>query len=171
MSTKSGNTKAFSLVELVIVVAILGIIAAIAIPRISSSSRSASDSAVRANLQTLRNSIDWYYSEHRNTFPGVKTAGGELGAAGSSDAFINQLIYYTDAAGAVSLSKDALFPYGPYIRGDYPAVTVGANAGNATVTISADVGALTGDTTDGTGWKFSTATGLIIINSADYESY
>ncbi len=102
------------MVELVIVIVILGIIAAIAIPRISSGSRNAGESALKANLATLRNAVDWYYTEHHNTFPGVKTDGAN--AAGSADAFISQLAKYSNSAGAISLDKDTAFPYGPYIR-------------------------------------------------------
>ena len=170
MGITYGSRRGFSLVELVIVVVILGIIAAIAIPRISSSSQNASQTALRADLQTLRNAIDWYYSEHNNTFPGVKAAGGTFGAAGTSDAFKNQLTLYTKPDGTVSADKDVLFPHGPYIRGDFPALKVGTNTGDADVTMVADAGALTGVEGDGTGWRFSTMTGIIIANTSETGS-
>lgn len=75
MRTRRQKGPGFSLVELVMVIVILEIIAAVAVPRITSGSRSASESALRANLQTLRNAIDWYYVEHKNTFPGAKHNG------------------------------------------------------------------------------------------------
>ena len=164
------NRKGFSLIELVIVVVILGIIAAVAIPRLSSSSQSAAESALRADLATLRNAIDWYYGEHGNTLPGVKAAGGAFGTAGSAEALMNQLIHYTKADGTVSADKDAAFPYGPYIRGKFPKLPVGVNVGNSTVEMVGDTGALTGVEGDGTGWKFSTATGLIIANTSETAS-
>ena len=163
MDRKSRTRRAFSLIELVIVVVILGIIAAIAIPRLSSGTRNAGDAALRANLQTLRNAIDWYYGEHNMTFPGKKAAGGLFGVAESEDAFKNQLMFYTNAAGAVSEDKDALFPYGPYIRGNFPALSVGTAAGNDEVSMTTDVGAMTAD--DATGWMYSTVTGNIMANS------
>ncbi len=161
----SEKRKGFSLVELVIVIVILGIIAAIAIPRISSGSRNAGEAALRANLQTLRNAIDWYYGEHYSTFPGVKLAGGSFGAAGSADAFTNQLTMYSNAAGEVSATKSDSYPYGPYIRGTFPELSVGTLAGNADVTVTTDAGALAAALTDGTGWKYSTVTGEIIANT------
>jgi len=163
------SRRGFSLVELVIVVVILGIIAAIAIPRISSSSQAAGTSALRANLQTVRNAIDWYYTEHGNTFPGVKAAGGPYGAAGSANAFINQLTMYSKSDGTVSADKDPAFPLGPYIRGTFPRVPVGSNIGTPTVTVLAVTTPLTGlgDETEGTGWKYSTATGLIVANTSE----
>lgn len=160
----------FSLVELVIVIVILGIIAAVAIPRISSGTRNAGESALRANLQTLRNAIDWYYAEHNTTFPGVKAAGGAFGAAGEAAAFENQLIKYTNAAGAVSADKDAAFPFGPYVRGNFPALPVGSNASKATVKMVPKVTPLVdGDTDTTTGWVFNPTTGQIIPNLGDAE--
>ena len=162
MSAKNSK-RGFSLVELVIVIVILGIIAAIAIPRISSGSKNAGESALKANLATLRNAIDWYYTEHHNTFPGVKTDGSN--AASSSGAFISQLSKYSNSAGVISNDKDSAFPYGPYIRGDFPNVAVGANAGKNTISIKIDQKPCSAD--DSTAWMYNINTGEIIVNSTD----
>ena len=161
------RNRGFSLVELVIVVVILGIIAAIAIPRVSSSSKTAGDSSLRANLQTLRNAIDWYYAEHNNTFPGATAAGGAFGLANTQEALTNQLTKFTSPAGVVSETKDATHNLGPYLRGNFPGVPVGTNAKNATVTVVTAGTPLTGNAADGTGWKYDTATGQIIANTAE----
>lgn len=157
--------RAFSLVELVIVIVILGIVAAIAIPRISSGSRNAGESALRANLATIRNAIDWYYGEHGNTFPGAK--GDGVNGDNSEGAFINQLTQYSNSSGGVSDTKDAAHPFGPYIRGSFPKLPVGANAGKATVTVVTDASPLAASPGDGNGWKYSTATGQVIANVTD----
>ena len=170
MRYKNSKHSGFSLVELVIVIVILGIIAAVAIPRISSGTRNAGESALRADLQTLRNAIDWYYAEHNTTFPGVKDPGVGYGTAGDADAFVNQLTKYTDAAGAVSPDKDSAFPFGPYVRGSFPALPVGSNASKATVKMVPKVTPLAdGDTDTTTGWIFNATTGQIIPNLGDAE--
>ena len=156
--------KAFSLVELVIVIVILGIIAAIAIPRISSGSRNAGESALRANLASLRNAIDWYYGEHNNIFPGAKTDG--MNGADTQDAFINQLTLYSNANGQVSQNLDAAYPYGPYLR-TWPACPVSPNAGKVTVTVVNQPTVLAATPGNGNGWVYNTATGQIIVNSND----
>ena len=54
---KKRNKKGFTLVELVVVVAILGILAAVAIPRLTSSRDKANRAAVLANLRTIESAI------------------------------------------------------------------------------------------------------------------
>jgi len=157
--------KAFSMVELVIVIVILGIIAAVAIPRISSGSKNAGESALKANLASLRNAIDWYYGEHNTSYPGAKTDG--TNAADTPEAFVNQLIQYSKQDGTVSVDKDAAFPYGPYIRITFPALPVGLNAGKKTITVVNQVTPLVATPGNGTGWVYNTATGEIIANSSD----
>ena len=51
---------AFSLVELVVVVVILGIVSAIAIPRLSRGSEGASEAALIGDLAVMRRAIDMY---------------------------------------------------------------------------------------------------------------
>lgn len=165
MNVTRTGTRGFSLVELVIVIVILGIIAAVAIPRITSGSRNAGESALRANLASVRNAIDWYYGEHNSVFPGVNAAGGAFGVASSEDAFTNQLIRYTKADGTVSDSVDTAFPYGPYLRGSFPALPVGTNSGNSSVKLVGTAGPIVDGDTDATaGWIFNTTTGEFKAN-------
>ncbi len=164
MRIRSTKNTGFSLVELVMVIVILGIIAAVAVPRITSGSRSAGESALRANLQTLRTAIDWYYVEHNNTFPATKHNG--LGpTAGTAWGLISQLIRHSNAAGRVSIPADPDYPFGPYLRDDLPKLTVGANAGLNTVTVVNQAAPLATDVANGSAWIYNLATGEIIANA------
>ena len=169
MISKRTKKRAFSLVELVIVILILGVLAAIAIPRISSSSKNAGESALKADLQTLRNAIDWYYVEHNNQFPAA--VGDGINAANSAEALITQLTQYSNRLGVVSVNKAAAFPFGPYLRTGFPNLPAGANAGAGS--LAAEIGVvslatpLAATPVDGNGWSYNSLTGQIIANATD----
>ena len=57
------NQKGFTLIELLIVVAIIGILAAIAIPQFSSYRQKAFNSAAQSDLKTIRTSLEGFYTE------------------------------------------------------------------------------------------------------------
>ena len=164
----SSGKRAFSLVELVIVVVILGIIAAIAVPRVSSGSKNAAESALRANLATIRNFIDHYYVEHKFTFPGAKTDG--VNAAKTPEAFKRQLKDFTNADGIVSVAINPAFPYGPYLRSIFPSQTVGNSVGKNTVKIMELNQPLVANNGDDFGWMYNITTGQFIANSVEIGS-
>ena len=57
------NNKGFTLVELVVVIAILGILAAIAVPRFTGSRKKAAVAAHNANVRTLESAYNMYLAD------------------------------------------------------------------------------------------------------------
>ncbi len=61
---------AFTLVEIIIVVAILGILAAITLPKVQDYMQKAKESTAKDNLRILRNTIGLYAAQHGGVPPG-----------------------------------------------------------------------------------------------------
>jgi len=61
---KRKKRKGFSLVELVVVIAILGVLAGIAVPRLNVSRKSAAIAAHNANVRTLMNAANMYIADN-----------------------------------------------------------------------------------------------------------
>jgi prepilin-type N-terminal cleavage/methylation domain-containing protein len=67
---RTTNSKAFTLVEILIVTAILGILAAIVIPEFQSHATQAKEAAAKENLRILRDAIERYANDHNGVAPG-----------------------------------------------------------------------------------------------------
>ena len=129
--------KGFTLVEILIVVVILGILAAIVIPQFTDASTEAKTSSLCSDLQTMRSQIELYKIQHNDKLPG------------SGDAnFVDAMTDYTSVLGAV-VAQGTDNAKGPYLQ------KIPTNQFNdlATIGLNATPGS------NVTGWTFSTTTG------------
>jgi prepilin-type N-terminal cleavage/methylation domain-containing protein len=67
--TRSTARTAFTLIEILIVVVILGILAAIVIPQFTNAADDANQSSVKSQLQTLRSQIELYRAQNAGVDP------------------------------------------------------------------------------------------------------
>jgi len=138
------NKNGFTLVEILIVVVILGILAAIVVPQFTEASNEAKLSSLCCDLQTQRSQIELYKIQHNDNPPTLAN-------------FINQMTKYTDVAGVV---QGAAGPgvYGPYMQ------KVPLNQFNDDDTVQNDgtVG------NDSGGWEYDETTGAINADD-DYD--
>lgn len=73
MKARNGLQAGFTLVEILIVVVILGILAAIVIPQFTSASESAKSSSLVSQLQTIRSQLELYQVQHNGDYPDLVT--------------------------------------------------------------------------------------------------
>ncbi len=95
---RSPKNRGFTLVEILIVVVILGILAAIVIPQFTNASVNAQTSNMDTQLQTIRGALELYSNQHNGVYPNLVTTGW------------TPLITKTDVAGAAGTK------YGPYLQ-------------------------------------------------------
>ena len=72
--TQSGKRAGFSLVELVVVVLIMGIMAAVAAPRLFNKIDDAENSSARQSLSVVRAAIDQYALNNNGSYPADPSA-------------------------------------------------------------------------------------------------
>jgi len=165
------NEEGFTLVELLIVVIILGILAAVAIPQFGSSTDDARLATLQSNLSSLRNSVELYYHEHNTVYPGevLETDGTTATTAATCpQAFSFQLTRYSDIAGVTAVGSSA-GAKGPYVK----KAALPVNPYNQLNTVACDI--VTNDITsiatdNSTGWKFYTQTGRLVANDGSHDA-
>jgi prepilin-type N-terminal cleavage/methylation domain-containing protein len=83
-SSKNRRSRGFTLIEILIVVVILGILAAIIIPQFASAQSAARATAMRSQLGTVRSQVAAWQVKHGGQIPG--------GVGGTADEAIDTLI-------------------------------------------------------------------------------
>ena len=137
--------SAFTLVEILIVVIILGILAAIVIPQFTQASNDARTNALASDLQTVRSQIQLYKVQHLDNFP--------------SSSIASLMTTRSNQAGATGTDPN-LYPLGPYLQ-QFPnnayqnsrAVKTSGSAGSGTE-----------------GWWYDPGTGSLSPNDSAHTS-
>jgi len=107
------TTKAFTLVEVLIVVLILGLLAAIVLPQFSNASAMSRASMLADDLRVLRCQIAVFKAQHIDVAPGYPDC--DPTETPTEAAFISHMTQSSTAAGAVAAPGTAGYQYGPYM--------------------------------------------------------
>jgi prepilin-type N-terminal cleavage/methylation domain-containing protein len=167
------DKKGFTLIEILIVVILMGIIAAVAVPRLTTSTNEAQVNTLDTNVTAIRNAIELYAAQHNGRLPGqYKETDGTTAVTtdGEAAAFVAQLTLYSDKSGKTSAAKDTVnYPYGPYFRDILPKNPL-PTPSNTVVADFDEVGSITNTgAAGGLGWKVAVQTGQIIANNDQYD--
>jgi len=115
MPARNAARKGFTLVEILIVVVILGILAAIVIPQFTSASETAKASSLVSQLQTLRSQLELYQVQHNGSYPTLAAMNVDTSSDGPDWQPLTEL---TDINGTVytTAPTDGTITYGPYLQ-------------------------------------------------------
>ena len=162
----------FTLVELLIVVIIIAILAAIIVPQFSTATIDAQEAALDANLSAMRSAIELYRVQHNGMYPGRNVSSGGTGctapgavgtgAVDTAQAFTDQMLMASNVNGQTcSVGDPATFRFGPYFRKGIPPESITSSAAIAIQATGAPLApaAATG------GWIYDTRSGQIVMNS------
>lgn len=160
--SRHNSQRAFTLVEILIVVVILGILAAMVVPKLSNATQISRENTLRDDMRFLRTQITVFASQHGDVFPGFP--GGNLSSTPTATDFITQLTSYSDAVCNTSANGSTTYCFGPYLSRmpDNPLNSL------STVLIVSGTGVMTPDGT--TGWLYQPKTGQILPNLAGNDS-
>ena len=134
----SHKNTAFTLIEILIVVMILAILAAIMVPQFTNATEESKMANLLSNLQSLRAQIELYKMHHNETYP--TDINKQVTQKTDSDGTLN-------AAGAYGPYLH-IFPANPFVDDPVKAVKTTGAAGE--------------------GWSYNSATGVIRPNTAGH---
>jgi general secretion pathway protein G len=147
--------RGFTLVEILIVVIILGILAAIVIPQFTNASQTARQSSLTSQLQTIRSQVELYKVQHLDALP------TDLAAGGSGTTPWTLMTEQTNASGGTTAPAN----FGPYLQS---APLNSLNNLSTVATTTSDYGSGSGNPASPSvcGWVINPTTGKIWATTA-----
>lgn len=109
-----GSPTAFTLVEVLIVVVVVGLLATLVIPQFSCANQQARQNSLKDELQYLRTQITVFKAQHQEVPPGYPN--GDPMTVPTASAFASEMIEHSDINCNVAGPTLPTYPYGPYLK-------------------------------------------------------
>ena len=153
------RAKAFTLVEILIVVVLLGVLAGVVLPLVASGATSARESALALDLQMLRRYVLIYTSQHLEVGPGYPN--GDTTQAPTEQVFVEQITLSSKSNGQTAAAGTPGFNRGPYLM-KLPANPLN---GLSTVQVLGDAENFPANADDSHGWIYKASTAEVRADS------
>ena len=144
--------RAFTLVEILIVVVLLGILAVVVLPLVAGYSMPAKESALAHDLQMLRRYVLIYTSQHLEIAPGYPD--GDNTQTPTEQAFVDQITLSSNPSGQTAAIGTPGFPRGPYLM----KIPVNPFNHKNTIQVLSDAAAFPANADGSHGWIYKPAT-------------
>jgi general secretion pathway protein G len=156
--------RAFTLIEILIVVVILGILATIVVPQFSSATQSTRENMLKDDLRYIRTQLSVFSAQHSDVSPGYPN--GDRTAAPSEAEFVAQMTSFTSETCVTSPTRSGACKYGPYL------VAIPRNPLNdsTSVLVIANGNPMRAPANDGYGWIYRPQTQEFIANLPGTDS-
>ena len=151
---QSAPTPAFTLIEVLIVVALIAVLAATVIPKFASSTKDAMQSALDSNLHVMRSQIQVYKAQHFGDHPTIR----------SND--LPQLTSATNVHGEIG-TPGPDYPCGPYVAEALPENPF--DNSNKVTAVAVPGQKPTGPVGSLGGWQYDVSNGAVWPNHSGYK--